>query len=103
MVICSGPGSEEESSFHEKMYMIVREGPIHRCIMCGQCFKLQVLKDTVDNYENEYYSTVFTEISRRVVSEPEIMPYQMHAFVSHDYNMNQYNIKPMDRAYIMVI
>ncbi len=102
MVICSGPGNDEESSFHEKMYMIVREGPIHRCIMCGQCFKLQVLKDSISNAENEYYSVVFTDISPKVVSEPEAMPYQLHAFVSHDYQMNQYNISPNDRAYVMV-
>ena len=103
MVICSGPGNDEESSFHEKMYFIVREGPIHRCIMCGQCFKLQVLKDSISNAENEYYSIVFTDISPKVVSEPEAMPYFFHCFVSHDINMNQYNISPDDRAYVMVI
>ena len=82
--------------------MIVREGPIHRCVMCGQCFKLQVLKDSIANAENEYYSVVFTDISPKVVSEPEAMPYQLHAFVSHDYQMNHYNISPNDRAYVMV-
>ena len=102
MVICSGPGNDEESSFHEKMYFVVREGPIHRCIMCGQCFKLQMLKDSVSNEENEYYSSVFTDVSRKIVSEPELMPYQLGVFVQHDPNMNQSNIEPDDRAYIMV-
>lgn len=83
--------------------MVVREGPIHRCIMCGQCFKLQMLKDSVANEENEYYSSVFTDISRKVVSEPELMPYQLGVFVQNDLNMNQYNIDPDDRGYIMVL
>ena len=102
MVICTGPGSEEESSFHEKMYMIIREGPLNRCMMCGQCFKLQVLKDSLTDPDNQYYSIVFTDISPRLVSEPELMPYQLHAFVSHDFNMNNYNIMPEDRVYIYV-
>jgi hypothetical protein len=102
MVICSGPGNDEESSFHEKMYMIIREGPIHRCAMCGQCFKLQVLKDSITDPDNIYYSIVFTDISPRVVSEPEVMPYQLGVFVSHDLNMNQYNIMPTNRLYMMV-
>lgn len=60
MVLCSWPWSEEESQSHEKMYFIVREGPIHRCIMCWQCFKLVKLKDNVASDENMYYSSVFT-------------------------------------------
>lgn len=102
MVICSGPGNDEESSFHEKMYFIVREGPIHRCIMCGQCFKLQVLKDSIVDPDNIYYSIVFTDVSPRSVSEPELAPYALNVFVQHDYNQNQYNILPTNRAYLMV-
>ena len=45
IVICMGPGVEDESHTHEKMYYMVREGPIHRCHLCGQCFKIVRLKD----------------------------------------------------------
>ena len=102
MVICTGPGSEEESSTHEKMYMIIREGPIHRCIMCGQCFKLINLKDDIYDPLNTYYSSVFTEVSHKVVSDVELMPWALNPFVSHDLNMNHYNIRPEDRAYTFV-
>ena len=102
MVICTGPGSEEESSTHEKMYMIIREGPIHRCIMCGQCFKLVNLKDDVYDPLNAYYSSVFTEVSHKVVSEPELMPWVLNPFVSHDLNQNNYNIRQENRAYQFV-
>jgi len=102
MVICTGPGSEEESSTHEKMYMIIREGPIHRCIMCGQCFKLVNLKDDMYDPQNQYYSSVFTEVSSKVVSDPELMPWILNPFVSHDLNMNQSNIIPEQRSYMFV-
>jgi hypothetical protein len=102
MVICTGPGSEEESSGHEKMYMIVREGPIHRCIMCGQCFKLVNLKDDLYDPQNSYYSSVFTEVSPKVIGEQEQMPYLLNPFVSHDNNLNQSNILPANRYYTFV-
>lgn len=35
IVICMGPGVEDDSNSHEKMYYFVREGPIHRCQICG--------------------------------------------------------------------
>ena len=35
IVICMGPGTEDDSHSHEKSYYFVREGPMHRCHMCG--------------------------------------------------------------------
>ena len=35
IVICTGPGVEDDSHAHEKMFYFVREGPIHRCNVCG--------------------------------------------------------------------
>lgn len=102
MIICSGPGSEEESSSHEKMYFILREGPMHRCIFCGQCFKLVKLKDNPYDEANIYYSSVFTELSHRAVSEPELMPYISFPYSSHDFNMSHQNIMPSNRNYLFV-
>ena len=31
IIICMGPGIEDDSHSHEKMYYFLREGPIHRC------------------------------------------------------------------------
>ena len=45
IVICMGPGIEDDSHSHEKIFYMVREGPINRCQVCGQCFKLVRLKD----------------------------------------------------------
>lgn len=103
MIICSGPGSEEESSMHEKMYMIVREGPIHRCMFCGQCFKLIKLKDDVYDHQNTYYSTVFTELSPRIIGDTEIAPhYLSFPFTSHEINNNNANVIPTNRNYLFV-
>ncbi len=103
MVICTGPASEEESSSHEKMYMIVREGPIHRCMFCGQCFKLIKLKDDVYDHQNTYYSTVFTELSPRIIGETEMAPHFLtFPFISHEINNNNANIIPTNRNYLFV-
>jgi hypothetical protein len=102
MVVCSGPGSEEESSSHEKKYMIVREGPIHRCLICGQCFKLVKLKDSVVSEENLYYSSVFTQISERVVGDLEDLPLFTYNFTSSDTRDWRTNIIPRNRLYAFV-
>ena len=61
IVICMGPGVEDDSHAHEKMYYFVREGPINRCHICGQCFKIVRLKDEA-SAENDYYATMFASI-----------------------------------------
>lgn len=100
MVACVGPSSDEESSGHEKMYFIVREGPIHRCIMCGQCFKLLKLKDEVASEENMYYSNVFTQISDRVIGEIEDIPWFSFPFTLSDPRDWRTNIVPRDSLYV---
>jgi len=102
MVICSGPGSEEESSTHEKMYFMVREGPIHRCHICGQCFKLLKLKDELNSPENTYYSSVFTEISDNVVGNVEGISAFSFGFTVNDGTSQASNVIPKNRAFIFV-
>ena len=101
-VICSGPGSEEESSSHEKLVFIVREGPIHRCSFCGQCFKLLRLKDNPADEKNSYYSSVFTEISIKTIAEPEKLPIATFPWASHEMQLHSQNISPVDRNYVFV-
>lgn len=100
MVVCSGPGSEEESQSHEKMYIIVREGPIHRCLYCGQCFKLIKLKQGIFSEENSYYSSVFTQISDKVIGNPEYLPYLTYQWVSNDHLPGNDNIIPANRIFV---
>jgi len=66
-----GPGTEDDSHSHEKMFYFVREGPIHRCHICGQCFKIVRLKDECSEL-NDYYSTMFASISQFEVSEEDL-------------------------------
>jgi len=68
IVICMGPGVEDDASQHEKMYYFVREGPMHRCQVCGQCFKIVRLKDEPSEL-NDYYGTMFAALSHYEIAE----------------------------------
>jgi hypothetical protein len=71
IVICMGPGIEDDSHSHEKIYYMVREGPINRCQVCGQCFKIVRLKDEFSE-EQDYYSMMFSTLSHFDVSEEDL-------------------------------
>ena len=70
IVICMGPGIEDDSHSHEKIFYMVREGPINRCQVCGQCFKLVRLKDEFSE-EQDYYTMMFSTLSHFDVSEED--------------------------------
>ncbi|CAI2358834.1 unnamed protein product [Moneuplotes crassus] len=70
IVICQGPGVEDDSHAHEKMFYFVREGPMNRCHICGQCFKLVRLKDEYSEV-NDYYSFMFSSLSHFDISEED--------------------------------
>jgi Cytochrome c oxidase subunit Vb len=53
-VMCTGLNEEDEGLSHVGVWFILREGPMHRCAHCGQCFKLVNLKDEISE-ENDYY------------------------------------------------
>ena len=71
IVICMGPGIEDDSHSHEKIFYMVREGPINRCQVCGQCFKLVRLKDEY-NEQQDYYTMMFSTLSHFDVSEEDM-------------------------------
>lgn len=71
-MICMGPGVEDDSAAHEKMFYFVREGPIHRCQVCGQCFKLVRLKDEYSELQ-DYYSLMFSTLTHFEVAEEDMM------------------------------
>jgi hypothetical protein len=53
------------------MYYFVREGPMHRCSVCGQCFKIVRLKDEASRL-NDYYSSMFAAITHFEVAEEDL-------------------------------
>jgi len=71
IVICMGPGIEDDSHSHEKVFYMVREGPINRCQVCGQCFKIVRLKDEFSE-EQDYYHLMFSTLSHFDVSEEDL-------------------------------
>jgi hypothetical protein len=79
-VICTGPGVEDDSHAHEKMFYFVREGPIHRCNVCGQCFKIVRLKDEYTE-QQDYYSMMFSTLSHFDVAEEDAPIPLVHPFL----------------------
>jgi hypothetical protein len=79
IVICTGPGVEDDSHAHEKMFYFVREGPIHRCNVCGQCFKIVRLKDEYTE-QQDYYTLMFSTVSQFDVSEEDMPPNFLNVF-----------------------
>lgn len=50
---------------------MVREGAIHRCQVCGQCFKIVRLKDEYSELQ-DYYSMMFAQMSHFDVAEEDM-------------------------------
>lgn len=71
IVICMGPGIEDDAHSHEKIFYMVHEGPINRCAVCGQCFKIVRLKDEFSE-EMDYYGMMFSTLSHFDVSEEDL-------------------------------
>lgn len=71
IVICMGPGIEDDSHSHEKMFYLVREGPINRCQVCGQCFKVVRLKDEFSELQ-DYYHMMFATLSHFETAEEDL-------------------------------
>lgn len=42
---CTGPQNEDDYESHELLWMMLREGPLQRCMVCGQVFKLVRLRN----------------------------------------------------------
>lgn len=70
IVVCMGPSIEDDSHSHEKIYYFVREGPINRCQVCGQCFKIVRLRDE-SSEEMNYYHMMFSQMLHFEVQEED--------------------------------
>ena len=80
-VMCSGPNDEDEGSSHQGLWFILREGPVHRCQACGQCFKLINLKDEI-GAEGDYYAEHYAPIPEEEMGEEDdwVQRWSMHNF-----------------------
>lgn len=58
---CTGQPNEDDYEGHEIMFILLREGPLQRCMGCGQVFKLIRLRQEM-SVENEYYASGMTPI-----------------------------------------
>ena len=71
-VMCTGMNDEDEGLSHTGVWFILREGPIHRCSHCGQCFKLVNLKDEISP-ENDYYLDHYMPILEEEMGDDDDM------------------------------
>lgn len=99
IVVCMGPAIEDDSHSHEKIYYFVREGPINRCQVCGQCFKIVRLKDE-NSEEMHYYHMMFSQMLHFEVQE-EDWSINMTSFFN-DRPQAQMQTVPATNVYIQV-
>lgn len=80
-VMCSGLNDEEEGLSHQGIWFILREGSIHRCSGCGQCFKLVSLKDEISE-ENDYYLEHYMPILEEEMGDDDdlVTRFSFHKF-----------------------
>jgi hypothetical protein len=94
-----GPGIEDDSHSHEKMFYFVREGPMHRCHVCGQCFKIVRLKDE-SSERNDYYSSMFADINHfEIAEEDTVVPVTQYFY---DRPSPQMQTVPSNMIYVHV-
>lgn len=58
---CSGPQNEDDYESHELFWIMLREGPLQRCSVCGQVFKLVRLRNEFSS-EMDYYMPNFNKL-----------------------------------------
>jgi hypothetical protein len=90
-VYCTGLNDEDEGSSHSGVWFILREGPIHRCHACGQCYKLVNLKDEI-SAENDYYMEHYMHIKEEEMGDT-LEPIQRWSF--HNFSEPYSSLSPM--------
>ncbi|KAM3147286.1 hypothetical protein pb186bvf_000537 [Paramecium bursaria] len=68
-VSCTGQQNEDDYEQHELHVFMLKEGPLQRCQVCGQVFKLVRLRYEVDE-EMEYYRDSFKPIDPDDLENP---------------------------------
>jgi uncharacterized Zn-finger protein len=68
---CSGPTNEDDYETHELLWLMLREGPLQRCMYCGQVFKLVRLRNEYSS-EMDYYSPNFNQLWWQDMGEHDV-------------------------------
>lgn len=107
---CSGQPNEDDYEGHEHLYLMLREGPLQRCMSCGQVFKLVRLRDEF-NEENEYYASGMVPYEIQELGEADhwhqqsvlrLMPYQFEHSLFENPAFNVYSlVNPDDHDRIL--
>jgi hypothetical protein len=71
-VCCTGPQNEDDYEGHEPMWIMLREGPLQRCGVCGQVFKLVRLRNE-NSAEMDYYIPNFHPYEAQDMGEHDII------------------------------
>lgn len=99
---CTGPPNEEEYDGHESLWMLLREGPLQRCMGCGQVFKLVRLRDE-QNTQNEYYRYDFVENDLQDMGDADhwISYHPIRFMMTNSYEHTHFET-PSDSAYLLM-
>jgi len=68
---CTGPQNEDDYESHELFWIMLREGPLQRCGVCGQVFKLVRLRNEFSS-EMDYYMPNFNKLWYQDMGEHDI-------------------------------
>ena len=69
---CSGPQNEDDYESHQLFWMMIREGPLQRCGVCGQVFKLVRLRNEFSP-EMDYYMSNFNKMWMEDLGEHDVV------------------------------
>lgn len=94
---CTGAPNEDDYEGHEMMYFLLREGPLQRCMCCGQVFKLVRLRDE-QSAQNDYYQNDFVphDIQEMGESDHWIQFHPIRFMMMHTYEHTHFEVPTND-------
>lgn len=100
-VMCTGMNDEDEGLSHVGVWFLLREGPMHRCSHCGQCFKLINLKDEISE-ENDYYLDHYMPILEEEMGDDDDLVTRLTFHKFADPYPVLYPMQNSNAAYVLV-
>lgn len=99
-VNCTGLQNEDDYEGHEPMWLMLREGPLQRCCICGQVFKLVRLRSE-NSAEMDYYLPNFHPYEYQEMGEADILSMLSVQKMNTHYEYTYHEV-PEDSVYTMV-
>ncbi|EGR32106.1 hypothetical protein IMG5_096630 [Ichthyophthirius multifiliis] len=97
---CTGQMNEDDYEGHELMYFMLREGPMQRCMGCGQVFKLVRLRNEFSP-EMDYYLSNFHPYDSIEMGESDTTVMMSPWKYSSHYEYSQFET-PSNNVYSMI-